>query len=75
MASATGLPSVARPKDSQGTEYSQGSVIHHRGPLGTFIDTLDNPEVCGNLLDAGSQDLARPWFVRCEKILAAIMCF
>lgn len=44
-------------------EYLQGSTIHHRGPLDKFIHTLDDPQICGNLLDAGSQDLNRPWFV------------
>jgi hypothetical protein len=45
------------------TEYSQCSPIHYHGPLKKFLESISDPGACGNLLDIGSQDLARPWFV------------
>lgn len=56
-------------------EISQGSPIHHRGRLRAFLNSVNNPQFCGNLLDIGSQDLHRPWFVRCESILALVYRF
>jgi hypothetical protein len=57
-------PGQASTKGFDGHEFLQGSRIHNRGPLETFINTLDDPQKCGNLLDIGSQDMSRPWFVK-----------
>ncbi|EGO25022.1 hypothetical protein SERLADRAFT_469064, partial [Serpula lacrymans var. lacrymans S7.9] len=43
--------------------YLQGTKVHHSGPVGDCVDTLQHPEICANLLDSGSEERNRPFFI------------